>query len=58
MNPFDYSSWYQCIETNKEIIMNHYLKSWNENKSIAHPSTCAFSPAKIVALKMYSIELK
>ena len=30
----------QCIETNKKIILTRLLKSWNENKSSAHQSTC------------------
>ena len=37
---FGPSSQYQCIETNKKIILTRLLKSWNENKSSAHQSTC------------------
>ena len=55
---FGSSSQDQCIETNTKIIMTLVLNSWNENKSIAHQSTCAFTPAETVALKIYSIELK
>ena len=55
---FGYYSQYQCINTNTKIIVNRVLKGWNENKSIAHPSTCAFTPSETVALKIYSIELK
>ena len=29
MNYFDYSSQYQCIETNTKIIMTHVLRRWN-----------------------------
>ena len=48
----------QCIETNTKIILTRVLKSLNENNSIAHPITCAFTPAETVALKIYSIEIK
>ena len=55
MNSFD--SYYQdkCIETNMKRIMNHLLMRWNEDKSIAHPSTCALTPARTIAMKIYSI---
>ena len=55
---FGYSSQYQCIETNTKRILTHVLKRWNENKSIAHPSICALTPAENVAMKICSIELK
>ena len=58
MNYFHYYSQDQCIETNTKRIMTHVLISWSENNSIAHPSTCAFTPSETVALKIYSIELK
>ena len=58
MTSFGSSSQDQYIETNTKIIMTHVLKSWNENKYILHPSTCELSPAKTVALNIYSIELK
>ena len=58
MNSFDSSSQYQCIETNTKIILNRILIRWNEDKSNAHPSTCALTAAETVALKIYSIELK
>ena len=58
MNSFDCYSQDKCIETNKKIIMNHFLKRWNEKKSIVNPSTCEFSPAETVDLKVYSIEPK
>ena len=57
-NSFGSYSQDQCIETNTKIILNHVLKHWDENKSIASPSTCALTPAENVALKIYSIELK
>ena len=47
-----------CIETNKKRIMIIVSKSWNENKSIAHPITCAFTPTETVALEIYSIEVE
>ena len=55
---FGYSSQDKYIETNTRIILNNVLKSWNENKSIAHPSTCTLTQAETVALKIYSIEIK
>ena len=58
MNSFDSYSQDQCIETNTKRILTRILMSWNEDKSIEHPSTCAFTPSEIVALKIYSIELK
>ena len=58
MNSSGSSSQDQCIETNTKIIMTLVLKRWNEKKSIAHPSTCAFSPAENVSLNIYSIKLK
>ena len=38
--------------------MTHDLKHLNENKSIALPSTHELIPAELIALKVYSIELK
>ena len=58
MNSFDCYSQDQCIETNTKRILAHVLRSWNEYKSIAHPSTCALNPAETVALKIYSIKIK
>ena len=58
MNSFGCSFQYQCIETNTKIIMTHVLRSRNENKSIAHPSTCVLTPAETVFMKIYSIKLK
>ena len=58
MNYFDSSSQYQCIETNTKRILTHVLMRWKEDKSSAHPSTCALTSAETVALKIYSIELK
>ena len=57
-NSFGSSSQYQGIETNPKIILTHVLNSWNENKSSAHTSTCAFASAETVDMKIYSIELK
>ena len=57
-NYFDASSQDQCIETNTKRILTHVLMRWKEDKSNAHPSTCALNPAETVALKIYSIELK
>ena len=58
MNYFDSSSKYQCIGTNTEIIMTHVLMLWKEDKSNAHPSTCALTAAETEALNIYSIEIK
>ena len=58
MNCFDYSSHDQYIETNTEIILTHVIMSWNEDKSIAHPSTCVLTPVETVDMKIYSIKLK
>ena len=58
MNYFGSSSQDQFIETNTKIIMNHVLRRSNEDKSIAHPSTCALNPAETIAMNIYSIELK
>ena len=55
---FDASFQDQCIETNPKRILTHVLMRWNEDKSNAHPSTCALTAAETVALKIYSIELK
>ena len=50
-----FGSYYQdkCIENNTKRILTHVLNRWNENKSIAHPSTCTLSPAETAALKIY-----
>ena len=58
MNSFDSSSQEKCVETNTKRILTRVLNSWNEQNSIAHPSTCVLDPAETVALKIYSIELK
>ena len=58
INSFGYYSQDQWFETNTKRILTHVLKHWNENKFIAHPSTCELSPAGNVALKIHSIELK
>ena len=58
MNYFDSSSQDQCIETNTKRILTHVLMRCNEDNSIAHPSTCALTPAETVSLKIYSIKLK
>ena len=58
MNYFDYSSQDKCIETNTKRIPTHVLMCWKEEKSNAHPNTCAFPPVETVFLKIYSIELK
>ena len=55
---FGSSSQYQCIETNTKRIMTHVLKRWNKNKSSAHQSICALTPAETVFQKIYSIEIK
>ena len=55
MNYFDSSSQDQCIETNTKRILTRVLMRWNEDKSIAHPSTCALTPARTIAMKIYSI---
>ena len=39
-NYFDNSSQDQCIDTNSKRILTHVLRSWDEIKSNAHPSTC------------------
>ena len=57
-NSFGYSYQDKFIETNENRILNNVLNRWNENKSIAHPSTCALTPAETVYMKIYSIELK
>ena len=57
-NSFDASSKDQCIETKTKRILTHVLMRWDENKSNAHPSTCAFNPDETLALNIYSIELK
>ena len=58
MNYFDSSSQYQYIETNTKRILTHVLMCWNEDKSNAHPSTCALTAAETVALKIYSSGIK
>ena len=57
-NSFDASSKDQCIETIRKIILTHFLRNWDENKSNAHPSTSALTPSETIAMKIYSIELK
>ena len=58
MNSFGSYSQDQWFETNTKIILTHFIKDWNENKFIAHPSTCELSQAETVALKIHLIELK
>ena len=58
MNYFDSYSQYQYIETNTKRFLTRVLMRWNEDKSIAHTSTCTKTPAKTVDLKIYSIKLK
>ena len=58
MNSFDYSSQDQCIETNTKRILTHVLMRWNEDKSNAHPSTCASNEDETGGLKIYSNKLK
>ena len=48
----------QSIENNTKIMLTHLLKSWYGNKSRAHPSAHALSPAEVVSLKEYYIELE
>ena len=50
---FGFSSQAQCVETNTNRILTHVLNSWNENNSIAHPSTFTVTPAETVAPKIY-----
>ena len=57
-NSFDASSQDQCIETNTKRILTRVLMRCKEDKSNAHPSTCALTPAETVALNIYSIGLK
>ena len=52
MNSFDSSSQDECIETNTKRILTRVLMRWNEDKSNAHPSTCASTAAENVALKI------
>ena len=58
MTSFGSSLHDQGIKTNTKRILTRVLNNWNENKSIAHPSTCVLTPSEIVAMKIYSIELK
>ena len=48
----------QSIENNTRIILNHILKGWDGNKSSAHPSAHVITPADVLSMKLYSIELK
>ena len=57
-NSFDDPSQDQCIETKSKRILTRVLRRWDGNKSNAHPSISALTPADTVALKIYSIELK
>ena len=58
MNSFDSTSQDQYIETNTKRVLTHVLMRWNEDKSNAHPSTCALTTDETVALNIYSIKLK
>ena len=49
---------YQSIENNTRRIITYTLKRWDGNKSSATPSANAMTSAEVVALKLYSIELK
>ena len=55
---FRSSSQDQSIENNTKIILTHILKHLNVKKSSNYPSAHTVTPAKIVALKVYSNELK
>ena len=57
-NFFDVSSQDQSIENTSKRILTHVLRRWKEDKSNAHPSTSAMTPAETVALNIYTIELK
>ena len=57
-NCFDVSYQDQSIENTSKRILTHVLRRWKEDKSNAHPSTSAMTPAETVALKIYTIELK
>ena len=48
----------QSIENTAKRILTHVLRRSKEDKSNAHPSISAMTPAETVALKIYTIELK
>ena len=48
----------EIIENNTKIILTHLLKRWHINKSSSHTVPHALTHAELVALKVYSIELK
>ena len=56
-NCFAASSQDQSIENTAKIILAHVLRHWKEDKSNAHPSISAMTPAETVSLKIYTIEL-
>ena len=55
---FGYSSQDQGIENNTKRILPNILKRWNKNNSSAHPSKYTLTYAELVALKVYSVEVK
>ena len=55
---FGSSSQDQSIENNTKRILTRVLKLWNEKKWSANPSTHGLISDKLVALKVYSFELK
>ena len=57
-NYFDVSSQDRSIENTSKRILTHVLRRWKEDKSNAHTSISATTPAETVALKIYTIELK
>ena len=56
-NFFAASSQDQSIENTAKRILDQVLRRWKEDKSNAHPSISAMTPAETVALKIYTIEL-
>ena len=58
MNSFGSSSQYQSIENITKRILIHILNLWDGNKTSAYPSAPVMTPDEVVALKLYSIELK
>ena len=57
-NFFAASSQDQSIENTAKRILDHVLRRWKEDKSNAHTSTSAMTPAETVPLKIYTLELK
>ena len=48
----------QSIENNTKRILTHILKRWDGNNSSAPPSADTITPTEVVALNVYSVELK